>query len=76
MRKAGINIYVFIISIFIGFLFIRIIPNYTKKVPVYPTPYNNKNIQYKDINNNCFQFEFEKVDCNNYNNINTIPIQS
>tara|TARA_Y100000741_G_C18255019_1_gene558651 strand:+ start:1176 stop:1406 length:231 start_codon:yes stop_codon:yes gene_type:complete len=76
MKKAGINMYIFILSICIGLFLIKIIPNYTKNIPVYPTPYNSKKIQYKDINDTCFQFEYEKVDCKKYNNINTIPIQS
>ena len=44
-----------------------------KKVKVYPTPNNYKDILYKDINNNCFQFKPNNVKCDkNYKNI---PLQ-
>ena len=70
--KLGINIYVFIIGMFIGLILINIVP-ISKNVKITPTPHNTNNIQYKDLKDNCFKFHIKKVQCNKYKNIKNIP---
>ncbi len=74
-RKLSINIYIFLISMFIGFLFIKYVPDNKKDVTVYPTPDNYKDLQYKDLAGNCFQFDVKEMNCKNHNT-KDIPIQS
>ena len=74
--KIGINIFFFIISLFFGFVLIKIIPNNIKDIVIYPTPENCKNVQYKDLSDQCFEFEPEEVSCGDYNDIKQIPFQS
>lgn len=68
-----INIYLFIISFVIGLLYIYYNKNEKKLVYVYPTPDNIEKIQYQDFANNCYEFESQEVECNNY--ATEIPIQ-
>lgn len=75
-RKLGINVLFFIISLFIGFVLIKIIPNDIKNVVIYPTPHNCKSVQYKDISNQCFEFMPQEVPCQEYKDIKQIPVQS
>jgi len=71
--KAKINIFFFIITFLIGFFILNKISFDKKKVKVYPTPINYKDIQYKDLNSNCFQLKPKNVKCDkNYKNI---PLQ-
>ena len=71
--KIGNNIIFFIITFLIGFFILNKMSFNKKKVEVYPTPNNYKDILYKDINNNCFQLKPNNVKCNkNYKNI---PLQ-
>ena len=63
-----LNIPVFVISVFIGFIVVYIyMSTETRRITVYPTPENIEVIQYKDTNDNCFRFEKEEVDCNKNN---------
>ena len=74
--KLGINLFFFIISVFVGFILIKIIPNNIKDIVIYPTPDNSKNVQYKDLSNQCFEFEPQEVSCGDYDDIKQIPFQS
>tara|TARA_B100000424_G_scaffold268206_1_gene262550 strand:+ start:1438 stop:1674 length:237 start_codon:yes stop_codon:yes gene_type:complete len=70
-----INIKVFLISLFIGLIFMYF-DNEKKKISVYPTPSNIDSLQYKDKADNCFEYTMEKVKCpSNKSKINHIPIQ-
>ena len=70
-----INIKVFLISLFIGLLFVYF-DNEKKKIKVYPTPSNIDLLQFKDNADNCFEYTMEKVQCPiNKSQINHIPIQ-
>lgn len=70
-----INLKVFLISLFIGLVFIWF-DNEKKKITVYPTPSNIDNILYKDKADNCFKYTMEKITCpSNKSKINHIPIQ-
>ena len=62
----------FVLSFFVGAVFIYISPVEYKTIVVYPTPSNLKHIQYKDNADNCFQFSARLVDCKNAKNI---PVQ-
>jgi hypothetical protein len=72
-----IYISVLFIAFVIGLLFNSITEIETKKIQVYPTPDNVNKVQYKDILNNCFQFNYKELNCNDVDNnkIKNIPVQ-
>ena len=71
-----INAKVFLISLFIGLLFVYLSTPKPTVIYVYPTPDNVKDIEYVDVANNCFQFESKEVSCqDNTQNVKDIPIQ-
>lgn len=70
-----INIKVFLISLFLGLVFIYLNDD-KKKINVYPTPSNINEVEYKDKANNCFEYTMESVNCpSNKNEINHVPLQ-
>tara|TARA_B100000214_G_C23538998_1_gene433077 strand:- start:184 stop:420 length:237 start_codon:yes stop_codon:yes gene_type:complete len=70
-----INVKVFLISLFIGLVFIYLNDN-KKKINVYPTPSNIGKVEYKDVADNCFEYEMQEVTCpSKKESINHIPIQ-
>jgi|TARA_B110000444_G_scaffold28363_2_gene23361 hypothetical protein len=70
-----INIKVFLISLFIGLIYMYF-DNDKKKISVYPTPSNINSVEFKDKADNCFEYSMEKVKCpSNKSEINNIPIQ-
>lgn len=72
-----INFPIFIIAFIIGLIFIHISMPDEKTVYVYPTPNNINSIEYKDITDNCFEFEYQEVDCAKYvSKIKHIPLQN
>jgi len=76
MFTKYISIQVFIISFFIGGLIVYLQSPLREKIFVYPTPYNNKDIEYKDKNDNCFMFKYKEVKCPlDKQNIKKIPMQ-
>jgi len=67
---------VFFISFIIGLLGVYLIGAEIKTIFVYPSPTNNKNIQYKDSVGQCFQFNPQVTECPmNPLSINKVPIQ-
>jgi hypothetical protein len=68
-----IYVIVFVISFFVGAVFLYLSPMEYKTIVVYPTPSNLEQIQYKDNANNCFQFSARLVDCGK--NAKKIPVQ-
>jgi hypothetical protein len=68
-----IHVVYFLISFFIGCVFLYISPVEHKTVLVYPTPANVSKIQYKDKANQCFNFSAKLVSCKG--NVKEIPIQ-
>ena len=71
-----INVPIFIISLFIGFAIIYFTEPSTRKIYVYPTPDNVNLLQYKDVADNCFYFEYKEVPCPKEEDISIIPVQS
>jgi len=72
-----INVKVFLISLFIGLLFVYLSTPTPTLIYVYPTPDNVNEIEYVDMANNCFQFEANKVTCpRDIKNVKDIPIQN
>ena len=70
-----INIKIFLISLFVGLIFMYF-DNEKKKISVYPTPSNINSVQYKNKADNCFEYSMEKVKCpSNKSKINHIPVQ-
>jgi hypothetical protein len=70
-----INIKFFLISFFIGLLYIYY-ENDKKKIYVYPTLHNYKDLEYRDKANNCFNYIIKEIKCpSRKNDINSIPIQ-
>tara|TARA_Y100000389_G_C17189748_1_gene378220 strand:- start:277 stop:579 length:303 start_codon:yes stop_codon:yes gene_type:complete len=63
MFTKFINLPVFIVSFIIGIVFIRLSTTETKTVFVYPTPENVEHIEYVDRANNCFTYNYKKVEC-------------
>ena len=71
------NLPVFLISLFIGFIFIYLSDAESKTVFVYPTPFNLHKIEYKDTVGNCFDFSAHRLECpDDVSLIKTIPIQT
>tara|TARA_B100000780_G_scaffold234760_1_gene175206 strand:- start:1718 stop:1954 length:237 start_codon:yes stop_codon:yes gene_type:complete len=70
-----INIKVFLISLFVGLVFMYF-DNEKKKISVYPTPSNIDHLQFKDKADNCFEYTMEKIKCpSDKSKINHIPVQ-
>lgn len=72
-----INVKVFLISLFVGLLFVYLSTPTPTIIYVYPTPDNVNDIEYVDMANNCFKFEANKVTCpSDMKNVKDIPIQN
>jgi hypothetical protein len=69
-----VNIYVFIISLAIGTLFVYLSSPKPTVIYVYPTPDNISKVEYVDKAQNCFQFQSSEVPCTS--NSKDIPLQS
>jgi hypothetical protein len=69
-----VNIYVFIISLAIGTLFVYLSTPTPTVIYVYPTPDNISKVEYVDKAKNCFQFQSSEVPCTS--NSKDIPLQS
>jgi hypothetical protein len=54
---------VFLVSAFVGWIAITLMPIEYKTVVVYPSPDNLTKIQYKDKGDNCFEFSSSTVEC-------------
>ena len=70
-----IHVPIFIISLLVGFAIVYITEPTTRKVYIYPTPDNVKLLQYKDVTDNCFHFEYKEVECPKEEHISVIPMQ-
>ena len=70
-----INIKVFLISLFVGLIYIYLTED-TKKINVYPSPSNIDKIEYRDKADSCFKYMMEEIKCPTKKaDIHTIPIQ-
>jgi len=70
-----INLKVFLISLFVGLLFMYLNDD-KSKINVYPTPSNIHKVEYKDKAENCFEYTMEQIECpSNKKDINNVPIQ-
>lgn len=71
-----INLFYFLVSLFIGLLIVYSFSPKPEIIYKYPTPENCKKNIYKDLSNNCYKFISQEVDCpNNSNLIKNIPLQ-
>lgn len=71
-----ISLPLFIGSFLLGLFYIFLIGPEKKEYELYPTPYNVNNIQYKDEVNNCFKYNYHKMECPlNPLSTKTIPVQ-
>lgn len=68
-----INIYIFLISLALGLLFVYLSVPTPKVIYVYPTPENIQKLEYVDKVKNCYQFKATEVKCDNQSK--EIPIQ-
>ncbi len=68
-----IYIVLFIVSFFVGCFFLYLSPMEHKTVFVYPTPDNVNKIQYKNSENECFNFTAKLVNCTG-RNAKEIPV--
>lgn len=70
-----INLRVFLLSLFLGLIFIYLNDD-RKKINVYPTPSNINKVEYKDRAQNCYEYSMEEVKCpSKSNQINHVPVQ-
>lgn len=69
-----VNVYVFLISLAIGTLYVYLSVPTPTIIYVYPTPDNVNSIEYVDNAKNCFKFKANQVECNS--NTKEIPIQN
>lgn len=69
-----INFKIFLLAFIIGMIFIYL-KDEKKIITVYPTPHNKKKVQFKDIADNCYKYEFNEINCpSDSNKIKTLPI--
>jgi hypothetical protein len=72
-----INVYVFLISLFLGLFAVYVTMPDLRIIKVYPTQENVNILQYKDKADNCFSLEEKEVLCPvNKNEISEVPIQN
>ena len=72
-----ISLPAFILSFFIGLVFIYILGPEEKKVFLYPNPQNILNTLYKDKADQCFQFKSKAMACPADSSlIQDVPIQA
>jgi hypothetical protein len=69
-----VNIYVFVISLAVGILFVYLSVPTPTVIYVYPTPDNISKVEYIDKAQNCFQFQSKEVPCTS--DAKDIPLQS
>tara|TARA_B100000242_G_C42837980_1_gene389199 strand:+ start:450 stop:686 length:237 start_codon:yes stop_codon:yes gene_type:complete len=70
-----INLRVFLLSLFLGLIFIYLNDD-RKKINVYPTPSNINKVEYKDRAQNCYEYSMEEVKCpSKSSQINHVPVQ-
>ena len=65
---------ILIASFLIGLLIIHYSDPEIEKVEVYPTPYNQKEVQYKDKAGNCYQYQIKPTECTL--KYTSVPIQA
>jgi len=71
-----ISISAFIVSFFIGIIYIYLSNPPTRSILIYPTIDNNSKFQYIDNAENCFKFIASEKKCPyNTGSLKTIPIQ-
>ena len=76
MLTDYISLPIFLISFAIGLFCVYVIGPETKTIYVYPSPQNYMKTQYKDNNNQCFEFTPIETKCPiNPLSIKTVPIQ-
>ena len=72
-----INIYLFLVSLAVGIFAVYITADDKRTIYVYPTHENIELLKYRDKSDNCFQFDYEEVDCpEDRSKISVIPVQS
>ena len=72
-----ISLPAFILSFFIGLVFIYILGPEEKKVFLYPNPQNILNTLYKDKADQCFQFKSKEMSCPSDSSlIQDVPMQA
>ena len=70
-----INLRVFLLSLFLGLIFIYLNDD-RKKINVYPTPSNINKVEYKERAQNCYEYSMEEVKCpSKSSQINHVPVQ-
>ena len=70
-----INVKFFILSLAVGLFYVYVMKPVNKVLVIYPTP-NEKNLQYVDAIDNCYEFVSNEVECpTNMNKVKDIPIQ-
>ena len=69
-----VNVYVFLISLAIGTLFVYLSAPTPTVIYVYPTPDNIDKVEYIDKAQNCYQFKASEVKCSSESK--EIPLQS
>jgi hypothetical protein len=63
MKLDFININYFIISFFVGMLFVYMIEPQPEVIIKYPVP--NSTFVYKDESDMCYKYDYKEVSCNN-----------
>ena len=73
MFTRYISFPIFLVSLAIGLFFVYLSTPPPTLIYVYPTPENNKQLQYQDETGGCFRFDAKQVECGE--NALPIPIQ-
>lgn len=69
-----LNVFALIISFCIGILYVYISSPTPNIVVKFPSPYNAGKILYKNNSNECYKYQYDKVNCDTAKNIKPQPI--
>ena len=69
-----LNFFALIISFCIGILYVYISSPTPNVVMKFPSPYNAGKVTYKNQLNECYKYDYEKINCNATKNVKPQPV--
>lgn len=77
MLLKYISLPVFLVSFALGIFFVYILGPEQKVLHIYPSPYNQSSLMFKDNADQCFQYNAVETKCPlNPLSIKTVPVQN
>lgn len=62
-KRFKFNIYAFIIAFIFGIFYVYVTAPKQRLIIKYPTPYNANKVVYKNVDDLCYKFKSEIVEC-------------